>query len=210
MAMMMTATAGYVVTPRPSHEVPVSITQPALHRSEKQTTNYVFDKVPIHHPAYQQQQKEREQQQHQQQRTISYDLGLGKNAPVGFIQSNVHPDDDVYEAVQHWDHHQTVNEYPNPEVVAQARAAMMESIAQKASAEVQANRRQSAKRRTMRKVIPQRFFGEQFPITEQQQQKVDTPRTIPTMESRESVVRQYDLNTPWVEMLIHEQQLKFA
>ena len=35
-------------------------------------------------------------------------------------------------------------------------------------------------------------------------------QAVPTMEARESVVRQHDLNTAWVEMLIHEQQIKFA
>ena len=198
-AMIATA-SGYVVSPPPAPPpVPVEIVQPALERPK----NYkIFPETTMQQSDLKGNTVQQVGRQPQRQR-ISYDLGIGKNAPVGFIRSNAQPnDDDTARAVQYWDHHQTVNEYPNPEVVAQARSAMLDSSSSQEGPSSSTEQQTPTKRRKSQNIVPERFSGEQFPITNQQ--------AVPTIAARESVVRQHDLNTAWVEMLIHEQQVKFA
>jgi hypothetical protein len=207
--LFITYTAAFM-SPQPLlNTVPVSIAQEEQ-RQQPQNVN----------PSNSHQQKEPTRQQ--QHRPVSYSLGLGKNSAVGYSSASGQNDSiDIIEAVQHWSYHEAVNEFPNPALVARARASILESTTQTSTAHAATNTRKKSMT-TPPRIIPQRFFRDQFPITtevhHQQQQHGDVldinndrASSIPTMKSRKPVVRQFDLNTPWVEMLIYEQQqVQFA
>jgi hypothetical protein len=168
------------------------------------------------------QQPQKQQHKHQNKR-VSYCLGLGKNLPVGSSNNDLRAHSvvhDVHEAVQYWNEQEYVNEYPNPLTVARAReAALIHQQVQK-----QQLRATTVERATLKpRIVPTRFFGDSLPIFSEPVQK-QQPRSrehlvqndkstavlksVPTMRSRKPVVDRFDLNTPWVEMLIHEQQMK--
>lgn len=208
--MMMTVTAAFITPQPPLNIVPVSIAQEEQRQQPQNVT-----------PSNSQQQ----QPLQQQHIPVSYSLGLGKNSALSYSSTTYGQNDsiDIIEAVQYWSDHQAVNEFPNPALIARVRSTMLESTAQTLVSQYTRAAKNSKKESTTAppRIIPQRFFGDQFPITtevhhrEQQHGDVvdlnnDRSSTIPTMKSRKTVVRQFDLNTPWVEMLIHEQQVKFA
>jgi hypothetical protein len=210
--MMMTVTAAYITPQPPLINVPVSIAR-HVEEQRQQPQNLT--------PSNSQQQ----QSPLQQNGPVSYSLGLGKNSVVRYSSTNRQNDStDIIEAVQYWNEHEAVNEYPNPALIARARASILESSAQTlVTQKVHAAKTiKKVSTAVPPRIILQRFFQDQLPITtteqhqrQQQQQHGDvvvdkSSTTIPTMKSRAPVVRQFDLNTPWVEMLIHEQQVKFA
>jgi hypothetical protein len=170
-------------------------------------------------------QQPREQQHRHQKKRVSYSLGLGKNLPVGCKNTDLRAHSvvhDVHEAVQYWNEQENVNEYPNPLTVARAReAALLDRQVQKQQLQAKTVKGATLKPR----IVPTRFFGDALPIfSEPAQQQQQPPRnrehlarndkstpvltSVPTMRSRKPVVDRFDLNTPWVEMLIHEQQMK--
>jgi hypothetical protein len=225
--MIMTDTAAYIISPQPqlslNNLVPAWIAQAEKeqHQPAPSQTNLTPSSLQQQHPLRQQQRY---------RPAVAYSLGLGKNSAVGNYRSTPasaqqqnDSRNDIIEAVQHWNDHLAVNEIPNPALVARARAASVTVAA--------ANKRRKASTvETLPRIVLQRFFHDQLPITteepsqDRQQPQHDgrdvvvvdlhhdddkrsSSTSIPTMKSRTPVVRQFDLNTPWVEMLIHEQQV---
>lgn len=119
----------------------------------------------------------------------AYDLGLGKNQPVvqKTSQATIH-DIDMAEALQYWTEYESVNEFPSP-------------LNQE---EVSYETTQTPSKTTKRKIMPinpARLVEESLPI-------LPTQSDAPVMFQSDS--SQLDVNTAWVEMLIHSEQQKFA
>lgn len=114
---------------------------------------------------------------------VSYDLGLGKNAPVGFHSPTptTTTTDDVYRAAQFLLEHEAAVPYPAP-------------LQKK-------NQTQQQPKCPLPPVPLQRFSDDVLKIVQ------DDQKAAPTAFASDN---EWDLNTPWVEMLIHEQQAKLA
>lgn len=128
----------------------------------------------------------REQESLSEQRSKStYSLGLGKNQPL--VPTREELTENVYKAVQYLNEHQAVSEYPSPQSVLGQVAAAQEAVATKPPVKGP--------------IVPVRLANDVVGIhTEQSKAPVAFVLSA----------NQLDLNTAWVEMLIHEQQLKFA
>jgi hypothetical protein len=140
-------------------------------------------------------------QQKQQQNVshrVTYSLGLGKNQPVLGASTTANTItseesvEDVYQAVQFWTGHKAVRNIPSPYENLK--------VAEKLIADAQSNPKAS-----FRHIVPTRLAQDLLSISNHHH--VGEESRGPTMIGN---VQAMDLNTPWVEMLIHEQQLKFA
>jgi hypothetical protein len=147
-------------------------------------------------------------QQQQQQQTesrprVTYGLGLGKNQPVTGASTTANTKtsedtpEDVYHAVQFWTGHKTVHNIPSP----------YENLkrAEKLMADAQSQSQPTKPKSSFRHIVPTRLAEDVVSISNHHH--VGEESRGPTMIGN---VQAMDLNTPWVEMLIHEQQLKFA
>jgi hypothetical protein len=153
---------------------------------------------------------------------------LGKNLPVGSRKNDIRAHDaverDVIETVQYWNAKEHVNEYPNPLLVARAReAALREQQQHKLLQATVENEKRKSAATPKPQIIHKRFFGDSLPIFSEpaqqrqprsnyhltQDNKSTASQSFPIMKSLKPVVDRFDLNTPWVEMLIHEQHIKF-
>jgi hypothetical protein len=139
-----------------------------------------------------------QQQQHNGSRRGTYALGLGKNQPVLGASTTANTvtseetAEDVYQAVQFWTGHQAVRNIPSP----------YENL--KVAEKLMADAQSKPKPRS-RHIVPTRLAQDLLSISNHHH--VGEESRGPTMVGD---VQAMDLNTPWVEMLIHEQQLKFA
>jgi hypothetical protein len=134
---------------------------------------------------------------------------LGKNQPVGSpLLSNTNADtatesetaEQVVQAVHYWKEHEAVRNIPSPyerlKVAERLKAAEEAAVA-------------NAKSRSVH-IVLNRSEEDSLQILPSHEITVssDSPTAVPTMFGRD--LTDLDLNTPWVEMLIHEQQLKSA
>jgi hypothetical protein len=227
-ALGMTGVSAYIVNRNPSsRNAPLlDRTQNAKqHQLDVSTSNSpatAFRGNPPIHQQFADKQIHQQQRQKLQNEPVSYSLGLGQNLPVRSRRENdlrAHDNVvyDVYKAVQYWVEQENVNEYPNPLLVARAREAAQ--IEQKGHKQLQASeKRGKSTAATPPKIVPKRFFGDSLPIFSEPEQQLHLvqsddsttiSKSVPIMKSRKLVVDRFDLNTPWVEMLIHEQQMKF-
>jgi hypothetical protein len=140
-----------------------------------------------------------DQQQQNESRRVTYALGLGKNQPVlGTLTTantvkREETAEDVYQAVQFWTGHDSVRNIPSPYDNLKAAEKLMADA-------------QSKPKTRFRHIVPTRFVEDLLSISNHHD--VGEESRGPTMRGD---VQAMDLNTPWVEMLIHEQQqLKFA
>ena len=131
----------------------------------------------------------------------TYDLGLGKNKPVvsrrkdgstNTATSNSDQPRTVVEATQYWNEHQTAREFPAPTstvIVVDAATA-------------------PKPKKTLPVVNPTRRAHDVLAIlaTDTSDRQATSPQNKPVMVSSAPV--QLDVNTIWVEMLIHSEQLK--
>jgi hypothetical protein len=110
-----------------------------------------------------------------------YDLGLGKNAPlITNEQTRVDETRNVQKASQFWMVNEPVVIYPSP-----------------AQSSSQEEHHQVSRKRKSMPLIPKRQSEDVLQIS--------SDRVMSKTQSH-----QLDLNTPWVEMLIHCQQMKLA
>jgi hypothetical protein len=140
-----------------------------------------------------------QQQQQSESRRVTYALGLGKNQPVlgastrtANIVTSEETAEDVYQAVQFWTGHKAVRNIPSPYENLKIAEKLMTDA-------------QSKPKSSLRHIVPTRLAQDLLSISNHHH--VGEESRGPTMIGN---VQAMDLNTPWVEMLIHEQQLKFA
>jgi hypothetical protein len=135
-------------------------------------------------------------QQLHERRRVTYALGLGKNQPMlgasttGGTVVGEEIAEEVYQAVQFWTEHEAVRSIPSPYENFKA--------AEKAMAAAQ-----SKPKTRSGPIFPARLEEDLLSIFHHHGEESSRP----TMYGS---IQELDLNTPWVEMLIHEQQLKFA
>lgn len=114
-------------------------------------------------------------------RVQKYDLGLGKNAPlITNEQTRVDKTHSVQKASQFWMVNEPAVIYPSP-----------------AQSSSQEEHHQVSRKRKSMPLIPKRQSEDVLQIS--------SDRVMSKTQSH-----QLDLNTPWVEMLIHCQQMKLA
>ena len=113
---------------------------------------------------------------------VSYDLGLGKNPPVVQSSSSITPWD-VQRATAFLVDHEAVNKIPHPPMLSAAT-------------------HNTKPKREVKPLIPIRLADDILHIS--QGHASETPTMIPVGGDS------FDLNTPWVEMLIHEQRQKLS
>ena len=93
---------------------------------------------------------------------------------------------------------EAVNAIPNPSHSLRAAAATAETAATN-------NKTKNNSLRPKPRVMPRRFYSDDFTIQELSNQSVEAS-SLPIMTTKIQTSRNFDLNTAWVEMLIHEQQ----
>jgi hypothetical protein len=123
--------------------------------------------------------------------TVTYDLGIGKNQPVGGHTVDDAKDavaTDPYELAKYCSEFEAVNEIPNP--VQRLK-------------ELQLQHRKEASKPKIQPIVPKRFNRADFSI-----QKDDGSEALVIMP--QEMINHFDVNTAWVEMLIHEQRAKLA
>ena len=139
----------------------------------------------------------------------TYDLGIGKNRPVHLTQQNDSAftashntatkshGRSVFEVTQFWNDHQAVRKYPapDPSTVASDTSTKPKNILPVVNPTRQA--------RDMLTIV------KESPGVSSHQPKLQQPRSQPIMvPSSQQRKSQLDVNTVWVEMLIHSEQLK--
>lgn len=133
----------------------------------------------------------------------SYDLGLGKNSPINRysdtyrqFESRRNQDYDVYQAVEYLLEHSAVVDFPSPLRANAAGPATTSTQNKKLSTPI----------------VPTRFSDDMLTIVNSPHAKsngVESLNDRPVAFSAH-IRPQWDLNTPWVEMLIHEQKMKLT
>lgn len=124
----------------------------------------------------------------------TYDLGLGKNKPVKSEAVSVSNDVHVADALMHWNEYESVREFPSPlkrvEVEYETPAASTKTT------------------RRITSVNPTRYVEDSLQIIRNRKEDVAAIKDQPVMMRSDS--SRMDVNTVWVEMLIHSEQLKVA
>lgn len=133
-------------------------------------------------------------------RNTSYDLGLGKNQPVvskkttnvDSVESNKA---DVSSTVMYWSKHESVRNFPSPLEEREVKYDLPTAPTKKT--------------RTVMPINPIRHVADSLPIIPNTRSEQSAAvRGQPLMMRSDS--SQMDVNTAWVEMLIHSEQRKFA
>jgi hypothetical protein len=142
---------------------------------------------------------QRQVPKHRNRRSNTYDLGLGKNQPVTGRSSLVA--DDLETVTQFWIEHEAVNQYPSPIA---ATTVVIPVVEADATSSTQAP--PVAKRKQLPVIKPTRKSEDVLNIFAQKE--ADMPSVI--FQTNPDL--KIDLNTVWVEMMIHSQQqlLQFA
>lgn len=113
---------------------------------------------------------------------MKYDLGLGKNLPVGNSKPSIdtyNHDDNLHMSVSYLIDHESVREFPDPTRIPLKNAGTAQQKIQYAP------------------LVPQRITDDS---------------TISITSNGQAIARKFrghfDLNTAWIELLIHEEQKK--
>jgi BRCT domain type II-containing protein len=154
----------------------------------------------------------------------SYNLGLERNPPIVFESKDTTscnrvnfsgcPSTAIEAVTQYWVEHEAVREYPSPHKNAALRRTVKESMDKDKKAS-------KTKARSSRSIFPNRMTGDDVLRIHNAAQESNTHCTSTgrmdfVAADQEAVAvwqtpgRHFDLNTSWVERLIHEQQMKFA
>jgi hypothetical protein len=138
--------------------------------------------------------------EHRNRRSNTYNLGLGKNQPITGRSSIV--TDDLESVTQFWIEHEAVNQYPSP--VTALTTNVQVQVNEDATSSIQAP--PVAKRKQLPVIKPTRKSEDVLNIVSQ------TEMGIPSVIFQTNPDLKIDLNTVWVEMMIHSQQqlLQFA
>lgn len=146
-----------------------------------------------------------------------YDLGLGRNPPVrGAQATSKQPTipQHVYEAVQFCNEHQAVIEYPSPHRNQELRSEQDQRSGMSANAKTASPSDRTAKTKKLPFVQPKRLAPDLINIHASkaacgQVSEVDGRGSgrhpIATVAPHGRKSSELELNTAWVEMLIHEQ-----
>jgi hypothetical protein len=141
--------------------------------------------------------------------TPKYDLGLGKNKPLGVasnkesLAATSHNNNHVHQAVEYLVEHDGTMAYPSPEMVQKHRERLLQSSAASSS--------QQSRLGKSNAVSSQRF---QNPYT-QQQHRIDIPVMVKSSTNdndgshfvvNRAATNDLDMNTAWVQLLMLEQQ----
>jgi hypothetical protein len=130
----------------------------------------------------------------------SYDLGLGKNSPVTKASSTNDAtgvsEDDIFKATQYWSEYESVRDFPSP------RSQMIVDF-----------EKHSSQTKKSRKQVPLHLKrAVQDSLTFLPSVGLDSGRTLSSLPKLPVMVQsgssQLDVNSVWVEMLIHSEQLR--
>jgi hypothetical protein len=130
----------------------------------------------------------------------SYDLGLGKNLPL-LKQSReieISPGKetkDIYQASMYWSEYESVRPFPSP--IAPTEDMIVD-------------RKRTTPKTRMIPIYPSRMSTEELIILATNDSRKETHKEKQPVMAAASQSTKIDLNTPWVEMLIHSEQLKYA
>ena len=140
----------------------------------------------------------------------TYDLGIGKNKPVlskrdndGTFNAAVSQPQSVFEATRYWSDHEAVREYPSPTQSTEDMFA--NDIKPKKALPMVNPTRQAHDVLTILVGTNSSPLDDPSTTTAEQRQQKKHPIMVPSTEQRGP---QLDVNTVWVEMLIHSEQLK--
>jgi hypothetical protein len=151
----------------------------------------------------------------------SYNLGQEMNPPVvskskdttSFrrVNFNGFPPPAIEAVTQYWVEHEAVREYPSPYKNAALRQKVKESMDKDKDAS-------KTKPRSLRTIFPNRMVGDDVLRIHHAAElnKHSSGRRDFVAADKVAVAvwqtpgRHFEINTTWVEMLIHEQQMKFA
>jgi hypothetical protein len=139
----------------------------------------------------------------------SYNLGLGRNPPIvsesketaSFrrVNFNEYPPAAIEAVTQYWVEHEAVREYPSPHKNAAKNAILRRTVKESTDKDKDASKKMV---RSSRVIFPNRMAGDDVLRIHHADQEAVAVWQTPG--------RHFELNTPWVEMLIHEQQMRFA
>ena len=130
----------------------------------------------------------------------TYDIGLGKNKPVLSKTAHTTRDTSIVEefdttnAFMYWNDYESVREYPSP--LEKSETTFMKSDPP------------TKKARKVSTINPSRHVEDSLPILAGKSDTMSTVKDHPVMLRSDS--SRLDVNTAWVEMLIHSEQRKFA
>jgi len=141
----------------------------------------------------------------------SYDIGIGKNRPHDFdfeteIDDSCGSDKDIYEAARFMVQHESIQKFPSPlDPIHQQRGTRND---EKGS---ELNHARKRRPKALPKVEPKRQLEDVLFILDELDESSEQ-KLASTSKSRHPVMiqpnqnRQIDINSIWVEMLIHDQQ----
>lgn len=148
---------------------------------------------------------------------VCYDLGLGKNPPVSSHKTtNAESNKNICEAAQYLIEHESVTDYPSPLRAATATASIVANVrfvtASSSLSTAAANgvTAPSSGGRGPQPIFPLRFSDDVLAIDTSRPSQPIAFANYQQHHEQPTRSPQWDLNTPWVEMLIHEQQMKLA
>jgi hypothetical protein len=118
---------------------------------------------------------------------VKYDLGLGKNLPVKGSQQAFQPHHNVQHAAKYWMVSDSTHSFPQPS--SQHERNTSESAISMSTA------------KKLRPIIPSRFSDDAIHISHSEHEA----QAVWTLHPNE-----VDINTMWVEMLIHHEQMIHA
>ena len=137
---------------------------------------------------------------------VKYDLGLGKNqpvvsqAPTRSHSENLNPDNlCTSDALMYWNEYESVREFPSP--LNRDEKYVLGT----------ANPSSRTRSRKVTPITPARHVEDTlpiFPLEVHKSDRLDAAKGKPVMVRSDS--SRMDVNTIWVEMLIHSEQLKYA
>ena len=157
----------------------------------------------------------------QQQQTTNYNLGIGKNPPVYGKSSKFNANNpiDVRESTtQYWIEHEATREYPSPQLLVEASLSRPHQSLSSSSSLSTPQSASTKRSPPLSTVQPKRRSQDALHIQH--------PRTSTTASTRDAATgfqpaavvllpsihrtsnAQLDVNTVWVEMMLHNEQMK--
>mmetsp|Transcript_12531 Transcript_12531/g.34531 ORF Transcript_12531/g.34531 Transcript_12531/m.34531 type:complete len:235 (-) Transcript_12531:108-812(-) len=195
----MLLVSGYMATAPVTKAVPRTFTAPAF--VERTAPLIIPQAITVQQQTQTQTQEEDQQQQQQQQQhnqqsqspSYSYDLGIGKNKP--FVpRVTTASMVSINDVTQHMNQHESTRTFPSP--------LMDEDVMPATPAKDQ------KKNKVLPKIRLERRSADVLSITANDE-TISTqqaqPRTLPTITPKIRST-EMDINTIWVEMLIHSEQ----
>jgi hypothetical protein len=120
---------------------------------------------------------------------VKYDLGLGKNLPVTKSQKSFQLHHDIHQAVEYWMVSDSARSFPQPD-----------SQLEKNTPEIPISASTAKK---LYPIIPNRFSDDVIYISDSEQEA--QMQAVWTLHPNN-----VDMNTMWVEMLIHHERMNYA